>query len=283
MRRALKTRAVGHAGTLDPFATGLLVILVGKATRLARFAEQQPKTYLATARLGFATTTDDGTGDRIAQDPASATAEGGRSVRQAGPEVGPRRDPTEGEVSAALESFLGTSRQRPPAYSAKKVAGERSYALARRGQAVELAEVPITVFGIELLEYRFPAVVFRTTVSPGSYIRGMARDLGDMLGTGGHLTALRREAIGAMRVTEAVSLEQVSVEALRSPLQAVAQLPRLVVTEAEAKALSFGKAIETGATPEEPVVALTARDEVIAIGRIERGAFFPAVVLEAAG
>lgn len=257
---------MGHAGTLDPFATGLLVVLVGKATRLARFTEQQPKTYLATARLGFATTTDDATGERIEAPPA----EPGRIVRAQ-------------QIQEGLESFLGESLQRPSTYSAKKVNGERSYALARRGKTVELAAVPIRVYAIDLLRYADGEVQFRATVSPGTYIRAIARDLGEKLGTGGHLTALRRESIGAMQVTDAISLEQLSPAALRPPLLAVAQLPRLVVTDGDARALSYGKAIATGARPEDAVVALTEAEQVIAIGRIEGGAFYPGVVLEAAG
>ncbi len=265
VRRALKTRAVGHAGTLDPFATGLLVVLVGKATRLARFAEQQPKTYLATARLGFATTTDDLSGE-----PITTPAEGG-------PVALPQ------QVEECLASFRGESLQRPPAYSAKKVEGERSYKLARQGKQVELAEVAVTVHRIELVSYHAPEVVFRTTVSPGTYIRAMARDLGERLGTGGHLTALRREAIGVMQVSEAVSHGQVSAEALQPMRRAVAQLPQLPVTAAEAKALSFGKAIASGAPEGEPVVALSEAGEVVAIGRVAQGMFAPSVVLEGAG
>jgi tRNA pseudouridine55 synthase len=274
VRRALKTRAVGHAGTLDPFATGLLVVLVGRATRLARFAEQQPKTYLATARLGFATTTDDATGERIIAEDAPP----GRSeTRQ---EARPRRVE---EVEEALASFAGEGRQVPSTYSAKKVDGERSYARARRGEAVELAAVPITVHAIELLRYERDDVEFRVTVSPGTYIRALARDLGERLGTGGHLTALRREAIGAMQVTEAVPLEQVGPEALQPMVRAVAQLPQLRVTPAEATALGFGKAIVTTAPESDPVVALGEAGQVIAVGRVVGSAFLPAVVLEAAG
>jgi tRNA pseudouridine55 synthase len=262
VRRALKTRAVGHAGTLDPFATGLLVVLVGKATRLARFAEQQAKTYRATARLGFATTTDDATGEPLAE---------------GGPVVRPQ------QIQEVLESFLGDSLQVPSTYSAKKVDGERSYARARRGETVELAPVPITVHAIELLRYERDEVEFRVTVSPGTYIRAIARDLGERLGTGGHLTALRREAIGAMQVTDAVPLEQVGPEALHPMRLAVAQLPHLPVTPAEAAALGFGKAIGTTAPAGDPVVALGEAEQVIAVGRVVGGAFLPAVVLEAAG
>lgn len=266
VRRALKTRAVGHAGTLDPFATGLLVVLVGKATRLARFAEQQPKTYLATARLGFATTTDDATGEPV----DSPLAERAGIVRAQ-------------QIQAGLASFLGESLQVPSTYSAKKVGGERSYARARRGEHVELAAVPITVHAIELLRYDEPEVEFRVTVSPGTYIRALARDLGERLGTGAHLVALRREAIGAMQVTDAVSLDQVSPQAVRPARRAVEHLPRVMVSPAEARALGYGKAIPVQAPGNDPVVALSEDGQVIAVGRVVHEAFVPNVVLEAAG
>lgn len=266
---------MGHAGTLDPFATGLLIVLVGKATRLARYAEQQAKTYLATARLGFATTTDDLTGERLAS--------GGSGVGALGEPPGP---PDRPEVEAAVTGFLGSSLQRPPAYSAKKVDGQRSYARARRGETVELAPVPIAVHQAELLEYAYPEVQFRMTVTAGSYIRGIARDLGERLGTGGHLIALRREAIGGMTVAEAVALESLSRDAVRAPLAAVGHLPRLIVSAEEAVALGHGKAVrraEALAPVEGPVVALSEAEQLLAIGRIEDGMFYPEVVLEAAG
>ena len=273
MRRALGTRAVGHAGTLDPFATGLLIVLVGKATRLARFAEQQTKAYLATARLGFATTTDDLTGEAI------EGLEAGRGVAERGP-PGPQ------EIEAAIASFHGTSLQRPPAYSAKKVDGERSYARARRGETVELAPVPITVYQAELVGYVYPEVQFRMTVTAGSYIRGIARDLGERLGTGAHLIALRREAIGRLTVAEAVALESVSRGDVRAPLAAVGHLPHLIVSVEEAAALGHGKVVrrtEALAPVDGPVVALSEAEQLLAIGRIEDGMFYPEVVLEAAG
>lgn len=268
MRKALKTRAVGHAGTLDPFATGLLVVLVGRATRLARFVEQQAKTYLATARLGVETTTDDLHGE-----PTGRQADG-RIDRQ----------PERAEIEAALAGFLGPQRQRPPAFSAKRVDGERSYAKARRGELLELAEVEIVVEAIELVACEYPVLQFRTRVSPGTYIRALARDLGTRLGTGAHLTALRRESIGALRVEEAVPLEQISASTpLLSPARAVAHLPRIAVTAAEVKTLGFGQAVAVAAEPAQAAVAAIAEGErLVAIGRTAEGWFHPEVVLEAA-
>jgi tRNA pseudouridine55 synthase len=189
------------------------------------------------------------------------------------------------------------------------VDGERSYAKARRGEAVELAEVEIVVHAMELVGYAFPDLQFRTTVSPGTYVRALGRDLGERLGTGGHLTALRREAIGRLRVERAVPLEQVGAEALLPPLAVLGHLARLEVTEDEAKALAFGQAIrrsggqwslvrqgtaaEPGtpqgttvrlsAGPSDAIVAVAPGERVIAIGRLREDAFQPEVVLEAAG
>ncbi len=190
VRKALQTRAVGHTGTLDPFATGLLVVLVGRATRLARFVEQQAKTYLATARLGVVTATDDATGEVLAtMDPALSA-------------------PADAEIGAVVARFLGRQRQRPPAYSAKHVDGERSYRKARRGETVTLPEVEITVSALSVVRYQWPELEFRATVSPGAYVRALARDFGERLETGAHLTVLRREAIGGLRVEQAVYLAE---------------------------------------------------------------------------
>lgn len=272
VRRALTTRAVGHTGTLDPFATGLLVVLVGRATRLARFVEQQAKTYLAGVKLGCATSTDDLTGEVIDSGPAGRRGVGAM----------PR-----GEIEEALRAFLGPQKQRPPAYSAKKIEGERSYAKARRGETVALADVDIVVHAIELVAYDYPELVFRTTVSAGTYVRAIGRDLGERLGTGAHLTALRREAIGALRVEEALPLDQVSLDAVRPPLSVLGHLERIAVSEGEAKALGHGKALARdggfAVPPSRPTAAVAGGDRLIAIGEVGEGSFQPSVVLEPAG
>lgn len=266
VRKALGTRAVGHTGTLDPFATGLLVVLVGRATRLARFVEQQAKTYLATARLGVSTATDDGTGA------VTATAD---------PAVPP---PPVAMVEAALAGFLGAQRQRPPAYSAKHVEGERSYRKARRGETVTLPEVDVTVEAITLVRYAWPELVFRATVSPGTYLRALGRDLGARLGTGAHLTALRREAIGALRVEQALPLAALGPTTPLLPVLAVlGGMPEVAVTAEEAAAVGFGRAIAGRGTeaPEAPV-ALTHQGRLIAIAAARAGRLAPTVVLEPA-
>ena len=261
VRRALRTRQAGHTGTLDPFATGLLVVLVGRATRLARFVESEAKTYLATARLGVRTETDDLTGAVIEE----------RPVERLSPE----------QVREALAGFAGEQRQRPPAYSAKHVSGERSYRLARRGVAVEPPETTVTLHRIELVSWVPPAVTFRATVSPGTYLRAIGRDLGERLGVGGHLTALRREAIGGLRVEEAVPLDQVAPEALRPPASVLGHLPAVELDPAAKAAVVHGRAVADGGALMEPgvPVMLLAGDELVAVARPEEGRLQPTVVL----
>jgi tRNA pseudouridine55 synthase len=259
VRRALKTRAAGHTGTLDPFATGLLVVLVGRATRLARFVEAQAKTYLATARLGVATDTDDATGAALGE-PADVSAL------------------TEAEVRAALGGLVGPQRQRPPRYSAKHVGGERSYRLARRGEGVDPAETDVTVHRIEVVSFTPPGVVFRVTASAGTYVRALARDLGERLGVGGHLTALRREAIGALRVEDAVPLERLGPDALLPARVALGHLPAHELDDPARVAVSHGRAVpaEAGASGD---VALMHAGELVAVARAEDGWLRPSVVL----
>jgi tRNA pseudouridine55 synthase len=261
VRRACRTRAVGHTGTLDPFATGLLVLLVGRATRLARFVEAERKTYLATARLGWRTDTDDLTGS-----PASPAADPTRLDPEA--------------VRRALRGLVGAQLQRPPAFSAKHVAGQRAYALARKGEAVELAEVPVIVYAVEPLDVRLPLVVFRVTVSAGTYIRALARDLGERLGVGGHLTALRRETIGELHVDHAVPADRIEAGVPLLPPHAV--LPGLPAVELDAAGVAdaaHGRVL--AGPPELDGPALLMHDgRLVAVARAASGRLQPEVVLE---
>jgi tRNA pseudouridine55 synthase len=259
IRRVLKTRAVGHTGTLDPFATGLLVVLLGRATRLARFVEAEAKTYLATARLGIATDTDDAAGTPLGP-PADL------------------RGLTEARVAEALAGFAGKQRQRPPLYSAKHVDGERSYRLARRGVAVQPAETTVMVRRIDLVEYAPPELIFRVTVSAGTYVRALARDLGERLGVGAHLTALRRESIGALRVEDAVRLADIDPSAVRPARAVLGHLPAVELDEATRVAVSHGRPVP--ADPDaQGDVALVHEGELVAVARAGEGWFRPSVVL----
>jgi tRNA pseudouridine55 synthase len=262
VRRVLKTRSVGHTGTLDPFATGLLVVLVGRATRLARFVEAESKQYLATARLGMATDTDDLTGA-----PVGPTAEVGQLDAAA--------------LRSALAAFVGPQTQRPPRYSAKHVEGERSYRLARRGRGVDPAEVEVTVYRMELVDWSAPAVTFRVTVSPGTYVRAIARDLGQRLGVGAHLTALRREAIGSLSVTDAVPLDRLTPAALLPVRAVLRHLPEVELDEPAREAVSHGRPVPAVDGPEGHVALLHA-GEVVAVAQGADGWLRPAVVLGSA-
>jgi tRNA pseudouridine55 synthase len=274
LRRALGTRAVGHTGTLDPFATGLLVTLVGRATRLARFVEGRRKTYRATLRLGMRTDTDDLTGSPV-----------GGAV--------PAAWPDEAVVRAALAAMVGTQQQRPPAFSAKHVAGERSHRLARRGAEVELAPVEVTIHAMELLAWRAPDAEFRVTVSAGTYVRAIARDVGEGLGPGAHLVALRRESIGDLGVDDALPLDDAGPAALRPPLAVLGHLPRVELDQAARALVQHGRAIALpegargargakgaeGAKTEGASIALVQGDELVAVAEVRGDQLQPVVVL----
>ncbi|HEU5171430.1 MAG TPA: tRNA pseudouridine(55) synthase TruB [Gemmatimonadales bacterium] len=265
VRCALGLRAVGHTGTLDPFASGLLVLLVGRATRVARFLEGLPKTYRAVVRLGVRTDTDDRTGSVIGE-PVDA-----RSV-------------SADQVRSALARVAGEQRQRPPACSAKHVRGVRSYRRARRGEAVEPAEVPVTVHAAELLEYRPGEATIRWVVSAGTYVRALARDLGEALGVGAHLAELRREAVGPLRLDDALPLARVGPEAVLPLGRVLGHLPSVALSAAERAGVRHGRAVMDRWT-ERPTdggaIALLADGQVVAVARRDAGMLRPIVVLEA--
>ena len=207
-RRLLNTKRVGHTGTLDPLATGLLVLLVGHATRLSQFLVGDSKEYLADIRLGISTPTY----DAASLDEARGA---GREARGATPEV----QVTPAQIPAVLADFTGTFRQLPPPHSAKKVDGVRAYEFARKNESVNLKPVEVTVHELELLEPN-PApraahlaprdatlVRVRVAASSGFYVRSLAHDLGQVLGCGAHLEALRRTRVGRFRIDEAASLD----------------------------------------------------------------------------
>ena len=259
VRRALGTDRVGHLGTLDPFATGLLVIVVGRATRLASFATAWTKTYDGVIRLGTTTTTDDPTGAAI------ATSESWRGVDR-------------GRVEQALARLRGTYEQRPPAYSAVKVAGERAYRRARRGEAVTLRPRRVEVVALELTSYAPPDLGFRATVSGGTYVRSLARDVGEALGCGGHLAALTRTQIGSFRLADAVAPERVTPQALRDPAELVRDLPRRQLDSAGRDAVVHGRPIPAG-KGEEGRVALFTDGELVAVAERVEEVLKPRVVV----
>jgi len=185
-----KRLKVGHSGTLDPAATGLLIVLIGEHTKRQAEFMKLDKTYRAEITLGAVSDTDDGEGEI-------------KPVANA-------RKPTKAAVLAALKRQTGRIQQVPPQFSALKLKGKKAYELARAGQTAELKPRTVNVRAVSDIEYHWPRLTFRAEVSSGTYIRSMARDLGQDLGSGGYLSGLRREAIGQFSVSEAVSVDQLN-------------------------------------------------------------------------
>jgi tRNA pseudouridine55 synthase len=249
VRRRLGTRRVGHAGTLDPGATGLLVIGVGRATRLLEYAQAGPKRYRAEVVFGASTTTQDASGDVVERRPA-----GGLERAQ---------------VEAALADFVGDVDQVPPMVSALKVGGERLYVKARRGEEVERRARRVTVYSLELVEWSpgdEPRALVDVVCSPGTYVRTLAHDLGARLGPGAHLAALRRTASSGFVEEDAVALEDVAPGALRPPAAALGDMARLEADPATARLVRNGRPL---AAPDEVAdgdrVAIVAEGALLAV------------------
>lgn len=204
---------IGHAGTLDPLAQGVLLVLLGAATKIADLLQQQEKEYRAEIRLGIRTDTDDVTGRVLEERPI--------------PEL------NSGVIESLLSEFEGEILQLPPAYSALRVDGRRAYQLARRGEEPELPLRRVMVSRLELLRCALPVIEFRAVVSKGTYIRALARDIGERLGCGAALAALTRLRIGRFRLEDALALDRLAAGQLQAGLQSIEQaldfLPRVVV------------------------------------------------------
>lgn len=192
VQRLVRPGKAGHAGTLDPLATGVLLVCVGPATRLVSILQQAPKTYHAGIRLGQRSDTDDSTGE-IVREPQAVPA-------------------TLEQIQAVLPEFCGVLEQTPPAYSAVHVGGRRAYVLARQGEQPQLQPRPVRVDSIELLDYQWPDLRVRIRCGSGTYIRSIARDLGERLGTGGLMTALERTAVGDFKAADALDPETLTSE-----------------------------------------------------------------------
>ena len=225
VRRGLGIRKAGHTGTLDPFATGVLPVCIGKATRLARFLTGTDKTYRATVRLGFATTTDDLTGAPIGPPrPADVAAEA---------------------LARACRALTGPLMQAAPAFSAKWVQGRRAYDLARVGIETPRPVSSIVVHSIDVLGHEGEMVEIEVRCSAGTYVRALARDLGEALGTGGHLVALRCTVSGPFTMADAVTWEEIGPEARMTPLQhLLGDLPAVTVVAAGVEALRHGRVLD---------------------------------------
>jgi tRNA pseudouridine55 synthase len=192
---------IGHAGTLDPLATGVLLVIVGAATKQSARLMADAKGYRAGVRFGATTDTDDAEGE-----PRPVAG-----VRPVSPE----------QVSAAAASFVGDITQTPPIYSALKVGGRRAYDLARRGQEVTIQPRPARVDRLEVVSYDWPDAVLDMTVGKGFYVRSLARDLGELLGVGGYLTSLRRTSVGSYRVEDAVTPDRLEADGIVAHLRSI--------------------------------------------------------------
>jgi len=267
VRRAVGRRRVGHTGTLDPFASGLLLICIGRATRLAEYLSALDKTYEAVARLGEVTDTLDRDGEVVERH------EGWIELDRA-------------RVEEALHRFRGHQDQTPPAFSAKKVAGEAAHRRARRGETVVLAASPVTVHSLAVTSFEPPLVGFRVRCSSGTYVRALARDVGAELGVGAHLVGLRRTEIGGFGVTQAIGVGELAdgdavARAAIQPLDAVAHLPMLCADADQAAMLTQGRPVPIYEGAPDGLVAVSHGGALLAVGESGSGVLKPRKVFGA--
>jgi tRNA pseudouridine55 synthase len=226
VRRVAGQKRVGHTGTLDPLATGVLVVCLGRATRLVEYIVGQTKRYEAVVRLGQSTATYDAEGEITAERPLppGLTAE---------------------QLAIALQPFTGAIEQRPPMYSAIKKDGQPLYKLARQGQTIEIPARPVTIYELAIRHWEAPLLTLSVACSAGTYIRSLAHDLGEALGCGGHLVGLERSAVGPFTLETAVHLDALTADNIAQfllpPATAVAHLPLLSVADADVETLFKGQ------------------------------------------
>ncbi|MCS6802656.1 MAG: tRNA pseudouridine(55) synthase TruB [Chloroflexota bacterium] len=271
LRRLTGERRIGHAGTLDPGATGVLVLCLGRATRLLEYLREAEKVYECEIVLGVSTDTDDAEGQVIRVADASSV--------------------TPAQVRAALAEFVGTITQTPPHVSAVHIGGKRAYAVARAGQKVQLPARTVVVHSITVQAIEIPRLTVRIHCGSGVYIRSIARDLGARLGVGAHVARLRRLAVDGFRVDEAATLEQVAAAAaagrlddlLLPPLRALAGWPVVTLSPAEIARVRHGHAIPQRETRAPRAAAVDAAGRVVAILESANGRWQPVKVLPQEG
>jgi tRNA pseudouridine55 synthase len=250
VQRVSCCRRVGHAGTLDPLASGVLMVCVGQATRLIEYVQQLPKRYAATFLLGRHSPTEDMEGE---------------VTELAGVPV-----PTLEQLAEAARGFTGEISQRPPAFSALKIAGRRAYELARRGLPVELEPRTITIYRLAVVGYDYPELRLDIECSSGTYVRSLGRDLAESLGTAAVMSGLVRTAIGPFGLSEAVLPDQLTSEnwtsALLPPRRAVEQLPQVELSDEQAARLRNGQTIACAIAPtERELAAVDVQGELVAL------------------
>lgn len=289
VRRIVGEKRVGHTGTLDPFATGVLVVLVGRATRLAQFLSGAEKEYEALVRLGYATDTGDLTGVRVEQE---FTTEARRTT-----------EIHRGEIEAAMASLRGEFEQTPPMYSAKKIAGEKLYELARRGEQIERKAVRVNVQTFERIDQNNEGLKpnddgtfdlrVRVVCSAGTYVRALAETLGQTLGTGAHLAELRRTRAGSFKIQDAINLDRigelVETKSLSSVLissaDALSHLPDVELNAGDVprtlNGIDLPAGNDTSTWPDEQAVRLISNGNLLAVGiySMRRQVIHPHVVV----
>jgi tRNA pseudouridine55 synthase len=251
VRRAAGQKQVGHAGTLDPLATGLLLLVLGRATRLSAYLMSAPKIYCAEVVLGATTTTDDAEAPLLdRRDPGSISLS---------------------DIERCLQQFVGTIAQIPPVYAAVRHGGEKMYVLARKGITVEAPPREVSVDGIEILGWTPPRLRLRIRCGSGTYIRSLARDIGSALGVGGYLHALRRVASGSFSVAGAVALTELSDDAaVRRAIEpsdrAVLDWPAVVVSDDDVQAIQSGRSVPLSTTMTGRVRVYSSGGRLVALG-----------------
>ena len=261
VRRLAAQKRVGHGGTLDPAATGVLPVALGEATRLLEYLVDGRKRYHAAITLGVTTTTDDGEGDVLTRQPV--------------PDLAPR------DLEPLLRSFVGEIQQVPPAYSAIQVAGQRMYDLARRGVEVDLPPRTVEVDAIQIVAWQPPVLTLDITCGKGTYIRALARDLGRELGCGAHLHALRRTAVGPLTIDHAVPLAELAADSgrlshvLAPPEAAVLHLERVDLTEDAQRRVRNGLGLELSVTTPALLRAHATDGRLLALLRYDAAAWRP--------
>lgn len=274
VRRMAQTRRVGHAGTLDPLATGVLLTLVGFTTRLARFLGGADKTYDAVMRLGVATTTYDADGEVTEEHPLDGVTPAG--------------------IAAALGAFRGHIEQEPPMYSAVKVKGQKLYKLARQGKTVAREPRPVDIYGLDVLSWNSPDLTVTVHCSAGTYVRSLAHDLGQALGCGAHLTALRRTSVGVFRLEDAHTLESLGAlaaqgrlaEALLPPQAALSGFPVVTLSAEQVTAVRYGQSVAVGRVEEicDHIQGWDAQGRLVAVlVPVEGGVWRPILVFPGEG
>lgn len=249
-KRLLDVKKVGHLGTLDPFATGLLILGINQGTKLFPYIKDEKKTYLASLKLGVETDTLDKTGEVISQK-----------------EV-PSLD--EEKITSVLSSFLGKSQQVPPAYSAKHINGKKAYQLARKGKVVNLPPVDIEVYSIKFFSYENEVLSFEAEVSKGTYIRSLGRDIAYKLGTVGHLIALRRTSIGSISLDGAKKIKEITKEDVLPLLSLCPEIKRIQADEAIAFKAKNGIPLYLN-KEKDPFLFIVESDKLLAVYKREEG------------